>query len=342
MKAHTLIIAEAGVNHNGSIETALKLVDAAALAGVDYVKFQTFKSEKLVSSKAKKAAYQIENTNDAAETQLQMLKKLELNHEDHQVIIDHCKSKNIQFFSTAFDLDSLQYLADIGLELVKIPSGEITNYPYLKLAANLFKKIIISTGMATMEEIAQAVSVFTEEGKSLNDIAILHCNTEYPTPMEDVNLNAMINIRNVFHTEIGYSDHTNGIEVPIAAVALGASIIEKHFTLDKKMEGPDHAASLEPNELINMVAAIRNIEQAMSGSGIKEPSKSELKNIAIARKSIHANRDIRKGAIITELDLVMLRPGDGISPMQMNSIIGKTLVSDIDEGHKFDLKDFAN
>jgi N,N'-diacetyllegionaminate synthase len=340
MKQHTLIIAEAGVNHNGSLENAFKLVDAAVIAGVDYIKFQTFKSEKLVSNKAKKAEYQIENTKNNGESQLQMLKKLELSHENHQALIQYCKSKDIKFFSTAFDLDSLNYLSEIGLDLVKIPSGEITNYPYLKLAAKLFKKVIISTGMATMDEISQALKVFTENGIGLNNISILHCNTEYPTPMEDVNLKAMLNIRDAFNTSIGYSDHTNGIEVPIAAVALGASIIEKHFTLDKTMDGPDHAASLEPHELTNMVLAIRNIELAIAGSGIKEPSKSEMKNIAIARKSIHASRDIKKGETLNESDLIMLRPGDGISPMLMNTIIGKTLLIDVEEGHKFNSIDF--
>jgi N,N'-diacetyllegionaminate synthase len=340
MKQHTIIIAEAGVNHNGSIENAFKLVDAAVNAGVDYIKFQTFKSEKLVSGKAKKAEYQIENTNNDTETQLQMLKKLELSHEDHEKIITYCNKNGIKFFSTAFDLESLKYLSDIGLHLVKIPSGEITNYPYLKLASKLFHKVIISTGMATMEEITQAINVFTENGIGLDNISILHCNTEYPTPMDDVNLKAMINIKNVFNTEIGYSDHTKGIEVPIAAVALGATIIEKHFTLDRTMEGPDHAASLEPDELKSMVMAIRNIESAISGTGIKEPSKSEIKNISIARKSIHSNRDIKKGELISETDLIMLRPGDGISPMKMVDLIGKKLNVDIEDGHKFSLTDF--
>ncbi len=340
MKEHTIIIAEAGVNHNGDIENAYKLVDAAVLAGVDYVKFQTFKSEKLVSSKAKKAEYQIENTHNDKESQLQMLKKLELSHKDHELLIQYCKLKGIKFFSTAFDLDSLEYLSKIGLDIVKIPSGEITNLPYLKLAAKLFDKVIISTGMATLDEISQALEVFTSNGVNLNNISILHCNTEYPTPMADVNLRAMLNIRDVFKTSIGYSDHTNGIEVPIAAVALGAKIIEKHFTLDKTMDGPDHAASLEPKELFNMVQAIRNIEKAISGSGLKEPSNSEIKNIAIARKSIHASRDIKRGEIIKEQDLIMLRPGDGISPMLMNTIIGKVMLIDVEEGYKFNQSDF--
>ena len=338
----TLIIAEAGVNHNGDINIAKKLIDVAVEAKVDYVKFQTFKSEKLVSAEAKKAEYQIENTQNSSENQLQMLKKLELSHKDHEILIEYCKVKGIKFFSTAFDLDSLKYLSEIGLDLVKIPSGEITNLPYLKLAAQLFKKVIISTGMATMDEIGKALSVFTSQGLLLENISILHCNTEYPTPMEDVNLKAMLSIKNVFQTSIGYSDHTNGIEVPIAAVALGASIIEKHFTLDKNMEGPDHAASIEPNELIKMVASIRNIELAISGTGIKEPSKSEMKNMAIARKSIHASRLMKKGEVLGESDLIILRPGDGISPMEMESVIGKTLSIDVNSGHKFSYSDFQN
>jgi N,N'-diacetyllegionaminate synthase len=338
----TLIIAEAGVNHNGDMNIAKKLIDVAVEAKVDYVKFQTFKSEKLVSAEAKKAEYQIENTQNSSENQLQMLKRLELSHKDHEILIEYCKSKGIKFFSTAFDLDSLKYLHEIGLDLVKIPSGEITNLPYLKLAAQLFQKVIISTGMSTMDEIGKALTVFTSHGLALANISILHCNTEYPTPMEDVNLKAMLSIKNVFQTSIGYSDHTNGIEVPIAAVALGATIIEKHFTLDKNMEGPDHAASIEPDELIKMVTSIRNIELAISGTGIKGPSKSEMKNMAIARKSIHAGRLMKKGEVLRESDLIILRPGDGISPMEMELVIGKTLSIDVNSGHKFSYSDFQN
>lgn len=318
-----IIIAEAGVNHNGVLDNAFKLVDAAAEAGVDYVKFQTFKAEKLVSKSAKKADYQIQNTNNNQDSQFDMLKKLELSHEDHKRIISYCEQRNIKFFSTAFDLDSLQYLKELGLELVKIPSGEITNLPYLRRAAKLFKRIILSTGMSTIEDISAAVEVFKNEGIKNDQITILHCNTEYPTPMIDVNLKAMLAIGREFETAIGYSDHTLGIEVPVAAVALGASVIEKHFTIDNKMEGPDHAASLEPGELKSMVYAIRNIEQALSGSGIKEPSESEKKNIAIARKSIVAKRNIEKGEIFTDENLTVKRPGDGISPMQWDIVIGK-------------------
>lgn len=319
---HVMIIAEAGVNHNGNIENAFRLVDAAAYAGVDYIKFQTFKAEKLVSGSAKKAVYQIQNTRNAEETQFQMLQKLELSQEQHAQLIAYCQKKNIQFFSTAFDLDSLEYLHEIGLQMVKIPSGEITNLPYLRKAARLFRQVILSTGMTTISEIKDAVSVFTEAGISKENIIILHCNTEYPTPMDDVNLKAMLHIQEVFGTEIGYSDHTLGIEVPIAAVALGASIIEKHFTLDKTMIGPDHSASLEPDELKAMVSAIRNLEKALSGSGMKEVSPSEQKNMAIARKSIVATKEIHKGELFTEDNIGVKRPGTGISPMKWDEVVG--------------------
>lgn len=327
-RQHVIIIAEAGVNHNGSLENAFKLVDAAVDAGVDYIKFQTFKADKLVSKSAKKADYQIQNTKNNQDSQLDMLKKLELTHENHQEIISYCKSKGVQFFSTAFDLDSLQYLKDIGLDMVKIPSGEITNLPYLRKAAQLFDRVILSTGMSTLEDISAAVEVFTTEGVNKDSITILHCNTEYPTPMKDVNLKAMLHIGREFGTEIGYSDHTLGIEVPIAAVAMGAVMIEKHFTLDNSMEGPDHAASLEPTELKAMTSAIRNLELAISGSGLKEPSESEKKNMAIARKSIVAAHDIQKGEVFTEENLTVKRPGSGISPMKWDEVIGKQASQD--------------
>lgn len=331
MKNKVIIIAEAGVNHNGEIANAFKLVDAAVEAGVDYVKFQTFKSENLVSKFATKADYQIENTQNATETQLQMLQKLELSHDQHQQLIEYCKQKDISFFSTAFDLGSLQYLKDIGLDLVKIPSGEITNLPYLRLAARLFKKAIISTGMATMQEIEVALNIFLENGLDKKDITILHCNTEYPTPMQDVNLKAMLHIQKEMGTAVGYSDHTLGIEVPIAAVALGATVVEKHFTLDKNMEGPDHRASLEPQELKAMVSAIRNIELALSGSGIKEPSPSESKNIVIARKSIVAKQNIRKGEQLSEENITVKRPGNGITPMLWDTVLGTKAIRDFGE-----------
>lgn len=326
-----LIIAEAGVNHNGSIENAFKLIDAAVDAGVDYIKFQTFKADKLVAKSAKKAEYQIQNTGNSKDSQLDMLKKLELSHEDHDQLISYCKQRGIQFFSTAFDLESLQYLKDIGLDLVKIPSGEITNLPYLRKAAQLFDRVILSTGMCTLEDIGAAVAVFEKEGVRRKNITILHCNTEYPTPMSDVNMKAMLTIGETFTTDIGYSDHTLGIEVPIAAVSLGAKVIEKHFTLDKTMEGPDHAASLEPWELKLMVAAIRNVELAMSGSGLKEPSASEQKNIAIARKSIVAKTDIKRGSYFSEDNLTVKRPGSGISPMRWDEVIGNIADRDYEE-----------
>lgn len=325
---HVIIIAEAGVNHNGSIENAFRLIDAAAEAGVDYIKFQTFKSENLVSESAKKADYQVQNTGKSEESQLQMLKKLELSKEQHQQLIEYCNGKNIRFFSTAFDLDSLEYLHEIGLQIVKIPSGEITNLPYLRKASRLFNEVILSTGMATLDEIKEAFDVFINAGICKENITILHCNTEYPTPYEDVNLKAMLHIQKVFGTRVGYSDHTLGIEVPIAAVALGALVIEKHFTLDKNMEGPDHKASLEPKELNLMVSAIRNIERAISGSGTKEVTKSEKKNISIARKSIIAKQTIRKGEIFTEDNITAKRPGTGISPMKWDEIIGKAAIRD--------------
>lgn len=325
-----IIIAEAGVNHNGDLNNAFKLVDAAVDAGVDYIKFQTFKADKLVSKNAKKADYQIQNTKNSEDSQLSMLKKLELSHENHDKLIAYCKERNIKFFSTAFDLDSLAYLKEIGLDLVKIPSGEITNLPYLRKAAKLFTKVILSTGMSTMDDISAAVQVFKNEGIGNDQITILHCNTEYPTPMLDVNLKAMLAIGKEFGTEIGYSDHTLGIEVPTAAVALGAKIIEKHFTLDNSMEGPDHAASLEPQELKAMVSAIRNIEQAISGSGLKEPSESERKNMAIARKSIVAKTDIKMGEIFSEDNITVKRPGSGISPMEWDSVIGKSAPRDFE------------
>jgi N,N'-diacetyllegionaminate synthase len=327
-KDQVIIIAEAGVNHNGSLEKAFELVDAAVAAGVDYVKFQTFKADQLVSVNAKKAEYQIENTNGNTESQYDMLKKLELSADDHEKIIAYCESKQIKFFSTAFDLNSLDYLAKIGLDLVKIPSGEITNLPYLRKAAQLFKKVILSTGMATLQDISDAVNVFKNAGIPTEAITILHCNTEYPTPMRDVNLKAMLHIGETFGTAIGYSDHTLGIEVPIAAVSLGAVMIEKHFTLDKTMDGPDHKASLEPAELKAMVTAIRNIELAISGTGLKGPSPSEQKNMAIARKSIVAKTAIRKGETLTDSNITVKRPGNGISPMKWDTIVGSIAQQD--------------
>lgn len=326
-----IIIAEAGVNHNGDIDLAKKLVDVAVEAGVDYVKFQTFKSESLVSKFAKKADYQIENTQDAIESQLQMLKKLELSNSQHFELVKYCNNKNISFFSTAFDLESLSFLKELGLNIVKIPSGEITNLPYLRKAAELFKEVIISTGMSSMVEIEEALDVFLQAGIKKKDITILHCNTEYPTPMSDVNLNAMLAIQKMLGVKVGYSDHTMGIEVPIAAVAMGGTMIEKHFTLDRSLPGPDQLASLEPDELKNMVHSIRNIEKAIRGTGIKEPSESEIKNISIARKSIVAKTSIQKGDRFTEFNITTKRPGMGLSPMKWDEVIGKVACQDFDE-----------
>jgi N,N'-diacetyllegionaminate synthase len=325
MNKHTVIIAEAGVNHNGDLNLAKQLVDAAVNAGADYIKFQSFVAEKLVSPDAKKANYQKVNINDGDNSQFAMLKKLELSNYDHLELITYCQESGIRFFSTAFDLDGINYLNQLSLPLFKIPSGEITNFPYLRAIALCGKPTIMSTGMCTEAEIEQAISVLLKYGLTKKNISILHCNTEYPTPMNDVNLLAMLSIKEKFGVDVGYSDHTLGIEVPIAAVALGAKIIEKHITLNRNLPGPDHAASIEPNEFCSMVKAIRNIELAISGNGIKIPSESETKNIAIARKSIHLANDLICGQIITENDLIALRPGDGISPMAWESIIGKKL-----------------
>ena len=334
-----IIIAEAGVNHNGDIQVARKLIDAAVDAGVDYVKFQTFKADSLVSKSAKKAEYQSVNINDGDDSQYAMLKNLELSHENHLELMRYCSERNIRFFSTAFDVEGVNYLNDLGLSFFKIPSGEMTNYPYLKAVALCGKPVVMSTGMCLESEIKEALDVLLKFGLKKESISILHCNTEYPTPMKDVNLKAMLSIQKTFDVQIGYSDHTLGIEVPIAAVAMGAKIIEKHFTLDRSLPGPDHAASLEPEELKEMVKAIRNIEAAISGDGEKVPSQSETKNIAVARKSIYLKKNLVKGHVITDDDLISLRPGDGVSPMQWENIVGKTLVTDKIEFDKLLLSD---
>lgn len=336
MKDKVLIIAEAGVNHNGSLEIAKRLVDEASSAGVDIIKFQTFKAEKLVSKAAKQAEYQKKNIGNGEETQYAMLKKLELSNEQHEELITYCNLKNIRFFSTAFDMDSIDYLHSLNLGLWKIPSGEITNYPYLKKIASYKEPIILSTGMCELTDIENAINILVTNGVSKDTITVLHCNTEYPTPMKDVNLKAMLEIKEKFGVKIGYSDHTEGIEVPIAAVALGATVIEKHFTLDKNMEGPDHKASLEPSELKAMVKSIRNIEQAL-GTGHKTISESERKNIEIARKSIVAAKDIKEGEIFTEENLTVKRPGNGISPMEWENIIGKVAKRDFQEEELIEL-----
>ena len=321
-----IVIAEAGVNHNGSLVTAKQLIDAASEAGADLVKFQTFSADRLVTILAPKATYQ-NKTTSPLESQHDMIRKLELSRETHGKLIAYCKQCNIEFFSTGFDTQSIDMLANFGLERFKIPSGEITNLPYLRHIGKFEKPLILSTGMAILGEIEAALDVLETSGTPRNLITVLHCNTEYPTPMEDVNLRAMISIREAFGVAVGYSDHTLGIEVSIAAVALGATVIEKHFTLDRDLPGPDHQASLEPAELKEMILAIRNIEKAM-GNGIKRPSPSELKNKPIARKSLVAETFIRAGECFTENNLTVKRPGTGISPMRWDEILGKISPSD--------------
>lgn len=337
MMSHVLIIAEAGVNHNGSVETAKRMIDKAVEAGADVIKFQTFKSEKLVSKSAKQAEYQKKNIANAEnDSQLDMLRKLELSESDHNELMDYCAKKQIRFFSTAFDMESIDYLHSLQVGLWKIPSGEITNYPYLKKIAGFSEPVILSTGMCELQDVSEAISVLCDNGLRKEQISLLHCNTEYPTPFEDVNLLAMNELREKFGVRVGYSDHTKGIEVPIAAVALGAEIIEKHFTLDRNMEGPDHKASLEPDELKAMVAAIRNIERAL-GNGHKRVSESERKNIAVARKSIVAARDIKSGEVFSETNLTVKRPGNGISPMRWEEVIGKIAKKDFQEDELIEL-----
>lgn len=320
------IIAEAGVNHNGSIKLAKRMVDTAQEAGADCIKFQTFISKNITSKSAGKADYQKQQT-DSNESQLDMLSKLELSFDEFIDLNNYCKMKGIEFLSTAFDLDSIDFLDSLDMRTWKIPSGDITNLPYLVKIAKLKKTVILSTGMSTMEDVRAAINVLKENDSG--DITILHCTTEYPTPYEDVNLNAMNTIKNEFNVPVGYSDHTRGIEIPIAAVAFGATIIEKHFTLDRNMEGPDHKASLEPEELKDMVKAIRNVEVAI-GSGDKKPAESEKKNMAIARKSIVAKRNIIKGEVFTEDNLTVKRPGNGISPMRWSEVLGQTASRDFE------------
>jgi len=320
----TFIIAEAGVNHNGSFELAKQLVDKAVWAGADCIKFQTFNSKNLVSKNAQKAEYQ-KKTTDSSENQLEMLKKLELSKEEFIELRNYCNQKGIMFLSTPFDLESIDFLASIGVKTWKVPSGEITNYPFLRAIGKRKESVIMSTGMCTIDEVYDAVNVLKSFGTT--DITLLHCTTEYPAPYDSVNLKAMLTLQKEFGYKVGYSDHTNGIEIPVAAVAMGASVIEKHFTLDKTMEGPDHKASLEPEELRQMVLSIRNVEAAI-GDGIKQPSEAEKKNIAIARKSIVAACNIKKGEAFTENNLTTKRPGNGISPMQWDNILGTNAIRD--------------
>jgi len=320
------IIAEAGVNHNGSLDIAKRLIDVAVDSGVDAVKFQTFKAASLVTKSAPQAEYQVQNTGKQ-ESQFDMLQRLELSEADHHDLLAYCALNNIEFMSTPFDLKSVHFLNALGVKRFKIPSGEITNYPYLKMIGEFNKEIVMSTGMANMGEVEAALNLLIESGTARDKIMILHATTDYPTQMSDVNLHAMQTLAQAFKVKVGYSDHTPGIEIPTAAVALGASMIEKHFTLDKTMPGPDHKASLEPHELMAMVKAIRNIEIALGG-GVKRPSESEKKNIPVARKSLVAALDIKQGEVFTEQKLTVKRPGTGISPMRWNDMLGQTAIKD--------------
>ena len=317
----TLIIAEAGVNHNGSIDLARRLVDAAAAAGADCVKFQTFRAELLVTQSAKQAEYQTKNIGKAGESQLEMLQRLELSEGDHMELVEYCKTKNIRFLSTAFDLKSIELLKGFGMPFWKVPSGELTNFPYLRAIGQTGQPVVLSTGMATIEEIEATIGVLTHFGTPREQITLLHCTTEYPAPYESVNLRAMDDLRERFGLKVGYSDHTEGIAVAVAAAALGAAVVEKHFTLDRSMEGPDHRASLEPDELKQMVAAIRQVECAL-GDGKKRPAQAELKNRPIARRSIVAARPIAAGELLTEDNLTAKRPAGGVSPMEWERAIG--------------------
>jgi N,N'-diacetyllegionaminate synthase len=325
----TFIIAEAGVNHNGNLDIAIEMVVVATAAGADAIKFQTFKAEKVIAINAPKAGYQMETTG-SDESQLEMVKKLELDEAAHKILLNHCRDKGIRFLSTPFDLDSIDLLNRLGLNIFKIPSGEITNLPYLRKLGALNKQLILSTGMADLGEIEDALDVLTDSGTPLENITLLHCNTEYPTPFEDVNLRAMQTIGHAFGVAVGYSDHTPGIEVAVAAVALGATVIEKHFTLDRNLPGPDHKASLEPVELKAMVQAIRNIEKAI-GNGFKRPSPSEQKNKSIARKSLVAPQPIKTGERFSSCNITAKRPGTGISPMRWDEVLEQIAQKDYDK-----------
>lgn len=329
MKNRTLIIAEAGVNHNGDLARAKQLIDAAAKAGADLVKFQTFSADRLVTRTAVKADYQTQTT-DKAESQHEMLRRLEISEEMHNELIAHCTARNIEFFSTAFDLESIDLLVSLGQSHFKIPSGEITNLPYLQHIGRLGKSVIVSTGMATLGDIEAAIDALEQAGTPRTSITVLHCTTEYPTPMPEVNLRAMHSIQRAFGVDVGYSDHSQGIEVAIAAVAMGACVIEKHFTLDCNLPGPDHKASLEPDGLAAMVSAIRNIEVAL-GDGIKRRTQSEARNMAVMRKSLVASVPIKAGDILSTSNITTKRPGTGISPMRWDDIIGRKASRDFAE-----------
>ena len=335
MRKHVIIIAEAGVNHNGSLEKAKQMVVAAKAAGADYIKFQTGNPEKVISKFAEMADYQKTNVG-VKESQLDMVRKIMLPNDEFRELKEYCDQQDIKFMSTAFDLTSIDDLAPLCMDYWKIPSGEITNLPYLRKMAKLHQPVIMSTGMSRLGEIEDAVRILSEGGLEKERISLLHCNTEYPTPYGDVNLKAMQTLKDCFGVRVGYSDHTKGIEVPIAAVAMGAEIIEKHFTLDRTLPGPDHVASLEPHELKAMVDSIRNIEQAL-GNGIKQVASSEKKNIAIARKSIVAACDIKAGEKFSEVNLTVKRPGNGITPMRWDEVIGQTAKRDFVEDELIEL-----
>jgi N,N'-diacetyllegionaminate synthase len=335
MKNRTLIIAEAGVNHNGDLAMAKQLIDAAAKAGADLVKFQTFSADRLVTKTATKADYQTKNTKNA-DSQHEMLSRLELSAEMHDDLIAHCAEREIGFFSTAFDMESIELLVHLGQDLFKIPSGEITNLPYLRRIGELQKAVILSTGMATLGEIEAAIDVLEQAGTPRDRITVLHCTTEYPTPMSEVNLRAMLSIQQAFGVEVGYSDHTRGIEVAIAAVAMGASVIEKHFTMDCNLPGPDHKASLEPEGLEAMVSAIRNVEIAL-GDGVKRLTESEARNKPVMRQSLVASQAIKAGEIFSTKNLITKRPGTGISPMRWDEVVGRVASRDFSKDELIDL-----
>lgn len=339
MKNRVLVIAEAGVNHNGDMALACKLIEAAADAGADYVKFQTFSADRLVTPSARTAEYQKKQT--GGETQYEMLKRLELDHGQHKKLIAHCKQCGIRFFSTGFDIESIDMLAGLGQELFKIPSGEITNLPLLRHLGHIGRPVILSTGMANLDEIDDAIGTLEASGLNRSDITILHCTTQYPAPKEEVNLLAMAAIRDRFGVEVGYSDHTQGIEIAIAAAALSACVIEKHFTLDRTLPGPDHKASLEPEELKAMVTSIRNVEMAL-GDGVKRVTESEAQNISAARKSLVAGKNISEGDIFTEENLAVKRPGTGISPMMWDEIVGKNASRAYDMDDLIEARELGN
>jgi N,N'-diacetyllegionaminate synthase len=334
-KGKTFIIAEAGVNHNGDAATAKRLIDAACYAGADAIKFQTYSTEKMVSRSAPKAEYQKKRTG-SRESHFDMLKRFELGIKTYKDLLIHCRKKGILFLSTPFDLESIDLLHKLGLEMFKIPSGEITNLPYLRKIGSMKKKVLLSTGMSDLGEIEDALNILVESGTKKGKITVLHCTTEYPAPVKDVNLMAMVTIRDAFQVDVGYSDHTSGIEIPVAAVAMGATVIEKHFTLDRKMQGPDHAASLEPEEFRLMVKSIRNTENAL-GSSIKQPSLREMKNKDIVRKSIVAVDKIKKGEIFTEDNIAAKRPGTGISPMEWERVVGRKAMRDFVEDEAIEI-----